>query len=46
LEEVQITNSLLDHIDLTLVQARTLDITGSKQRGIIVERARIQGLIK
>jgi len=32
-------------VDMTLLQARTLDITGSRQRGIIVERARIQGLI-
>jgi hypothetical protein len=46
MEEVRITNSLLDRIDMTLVHARALDITGSKQRGIIVERARVQGLIK
>ena len=46
MEEVQITNSLLDRVDLTLVKAQTLNVTGSKQNGIILDRAKIQGLTR
>jgi hypothetical protein len=46
MEEVQITNSLLDRVDLTLVKAQGLNVTGSKQNGIILDRAKIQGLTR
>ncbi|HPC46715.1 MAG TPA: pentapeptide repeat-containing protein, partial [Deltaproteobacteria bacterium] len=46
MEDVSIRRSILDHADMTLVQARRLDITGSRQQGLVVERARVQGLVR
>ncbi|HPP80874.1 MAG TPA: hypothetical protein PLQ43_08285, partial [Deltaproteobacteria bacterium] len=46
MDGVRIRESVIERVDLTLLAARGLDITGSSQKGVIVERAKVQGLIK
>jgi uncharacterized protein YjbI with pentapeptide repeats len=46
MEDVQMKCSILDRVDLTLVNAEGLDITGAMQRGIIMERAKVKNLTR
>jgi uncharacterized protein YjbI with pentapeptide repeats len=46
MEDIQLKNAILDRVDLTLINTEGLDITGAKQHGIIMERAKVKNLIR